>query len=231
MGIKADVNKQLLYKYLEKRDRETYEKIFEENLKLIHMILNKIKLNNKENVYDDLFQTGCIGLHYAIVSFNESKIEKVSFSTYACKWIQNQIFNEIRKIPTNTISFEEPLKDTGEITLGETLECEIDFEKEILEDNSNEYKKKKIEQAISRLDDMERAIVKLYYGLDGEDTLTLREIAKIFNCTHQTIYNKLSAINFYLNNELKEFRNEYSSNKNSNKKRSCNYIVSCKKRR
>lgn len=71
------------------------EKKFEENLKLVHFIINKYFLKSNRGIinYDDLFQVGSIGLIKAIKRFNEDYGYK--FSTYASSIIYGEIKKEI----------------------------------------------------------------------------------------------------------------------------------------
>lgn len=63
------------------------EKMIEENIGLVHAVANRFKGRGAE--YDDLFQSGCIGLIKAVDHFDSSR--GFAFSTYAVPVIMGEI--------------------------------------------------------------------------------------------------------------------------------------------
>ena len=55
------------------------DKMIENNIGLVHSIANRFKGRGVD--YDDLFQSGCVGLIKAVDNFDESR--GFAFSTYA----------------------------------------------------------------------------------------------------------------------------------------------------
>jgi RNA polymerase primary sigma factor len=51
----------------------------------------------------------------------------------------------------------------------------------------SESLKKEIERALSTLTDREAEVIKLYFGLNGEHSLTLEEIGEKFNLTRERV--------------------------------------------
>lgn len=83
------------------------------------------------------------------------------------------------------VSIHAPLKQGEENTLIDILENDSQG----LPDNSllNESLKIEIEFALSQLSEKESEVLKLYYGLNGEEQLTLEEIGTRFNLTRERV--------------------------------------------
>jgi len=76
-----------LIRLAQKGDREAQNKVYQANLGLVYMVLERFKNSNYE--YEDLFQIGCIGLLKSIKRFDASF--NVKFSTYAVPMIIGEI--------------------------------------------------------------------------------------------------------------------------------------------
>ena len=63
------------------------DKMIENNIGLVHSIANRFKGRGVD--YDDLFQSGCVGLIKAVDNFDESR--GFAFSTYAVPVIMGEI--------------------------------------------------------------------------------------------------------------------------------------------
>jgi len=93
-----------------------------ENQRLVHHLLKKIDVAPRD--YEDLFQTGMIGLMKAVATFDKSK--NIQFSSYASKCINNEINMFFRKNSRHlgVLSLNQEISDTtdnGELTLQDTL--------------------------------------------------------------------------------------------------------------
>ena len=63
------------------------ERQIRENLGLVHTVANRFRGRGIE--YDDLYQSGCVGLIKAVDSFDGARANR--FSTYAARCIENAI--------------------------------------------------------------------------------------------------------------------------------------------
>ena len=66
---------------------DTRDEMISNNIGLVHSIANRFRGRGAD--YDDLFQSGCIGLIKAVDNFDESK--GFAFSTYAVPVIMGEI--------------------------------------------------------------------------------------------------------------------------------------------
>jgi len=87
-------------------DEEARSKVYETNLGLVYMVLEKFKNTSYE--YEDLFQVGSIGLLKAIDKFDFSF--KVRFSTYAVPMIIGEIKKFMRD--DGIVKVQRSLKET-----------------------------------------------------------------------------------------------------------------------
>ena len=158
-------------------DFEARNILIERNLRLVAHIAKKYYNSGCDN--DDIISIGTIGLIKAIDSFNPQNGAR--FATYAGKCLQNEILMYFRS--QKKLSLETSLSDAVEIdkdgnplTYMDIISCEDT----IAEDIDFKIKSKKMLSAIkNKLDEREREIITLRYGLcDGCAPLTQREVAQ-----------------------------------------------------
>ena len=156
-------------------DENARQVLIEHNLRLVVYIAKRF-----ENVgagIEDLVSIGTIGLIKAINTFRADK--NIKLATYASRCIENEILMYIRKNAgqRNEVSIDEPLSadwDGNELLLSDVLGSDDDgitFEIERLEERAA------IRRAVAKLDEREREIIELRYGMRGEPEITQKEVA------------------------------------------------------
>lgn len=95
-----------------------------DNQRLVHYLVQKLGVTPNSSDYEDIVSIGTIGLVKAAITFDTSK--NITFSTYASRCINNEIFMHYRKANkyANDISIYEPIGDDGEgkkLTLVDTI--------------------------------------------------------------------------------------------------------------
>ena len=147
------------------------EILIEKNLRLVAHIAKKYQ-NVDENM-EDLISIGTIGLIKAIESFDAGKGK---LSTYASRCIDNEFLMLLRSKKKNSreVSLFEPIgtdKEGNEISLLDILESEkID----VIEQMQQKDNARKLEWLMEKeLDDRERRILRMRYGIGREKELTL----------------------------------------------------------
>lgn len=160
--------------------------LIERNLRLVAHIVKKYQGAPEE--MDDLISIGTIGLIKAIHTFDAQKASRLS--TYAARCIDNELLMLLRskKKSNREVSLYDPIgtdKEGNEISLLDIIETEpVDV-----------VKNYSLKQDIARLYQLlpkvlttrEREIIKLRYGLYGEQELTQREIAKRLNISRSYV--------------------------------------------
>ena len=170
---------------LEKKDKNARNKLIEQNLRLVAHIVKKYE--DKTTNSDDLISIGTIGLIKGIDSYNKDK--GVKLTTYAAKCIENEILMYFRsnKKNNNVISLNDIIAKTidgNEISLIEMIETDDeDISKKIeLKDNIENLKK-----YLNVLNKRELKIIKMRYGLKGEEEKTQKEIADTMNISRSYV--------------------------------------------
>lgn len=162
---------------IENDDQDSRAKLIEHNLRLVVYIAKKF--DNTGVGVEDLISIGSIGLIKGINTFNPTK--NIKLATYASRCIENEILMYLRKNNKTKleVSIDEPLNvdwDGNELLLSDILGTEEDV---ISKDIENEVEKKLLYKAIEKLNQRERVIVEMRYGLnnaDGEE-MTQKEVA------------------------------------------------------
>ena len=181
-------------------DMNARNKLIEHNLRLVAHIVRKYYVTCKNQ--EDLISVGTIGLVKAIDSFNASNGAR--FATYAAKCIQNEILMLFRS--QKKLGYEVSLNDTIDIDKDGNPLTYIDIvctEDTIVEDTD---KKIKITKALSyiknNLDDREKQIIIMRYGLGNTKAYTQREVAEKLNISRSYVSriekSTLEKINKYL---------------------------------
>lgn len=173
------------FKRAREGDIESRNILIERNLRLVAHIAKKYFTSGCDN--DDLISIGTIGLIKAIDSFDASNGTR--FATYAGKCLQNEIlmyFRSQKKLACETLMSEavDVDKDGNPLTYMDIISSDEDIFDEIdLKINSA----KTIHAVNTVLDDREREIIVLRYGLGGINPLTQREIAKRLNISRSYV--------------------------------------------
>lgn len=156
-------------------DVASRNKLVEHNLRLVAHIIKKYYATQTD--HDDLVSIGTIGLIKAINTFDADK--NIKLSSYASRCIENEIlmhFRNTRKTAQD-VSLSETIdtdKDGNPLTLIDVLSFETDFAGEL----DLKIKSSKLSGYIkSELDERERKVIVMRYGLGGKEPLTQREVA------------------------------------------------------
>ena len=157
-------------------DMRARDKIIEHNLRLVSHIIKKYYTAYPNP--DELLSVGSLGLIKAVDSF---KFELgTRFATYGARCVQNEILMYFRsqKKMNNEISINDQIdvdKDGNPLTYLDVIASEEDIEYEL---DLKIHKEKLKELIESCLNERERQIIVLRYGLNGYAPLTQREVAK-----------------------------------------------------
>ena len=159
--------------------------LIERNLRLVVYIARKFE--NTGVGVEDLISVGTIGLIKAVNTFNPEK--KIKLATYASRCIENEILMYLRrnsKVKAE-VSFYEPLNidwDGNELLLSDILGTENDTVYNFIED---EVDKQLLFLALKNLNEREKEIVRLRFGLSGNSEKTQKEVADILGISQSYI--------------------------------------------
>lgn len=161
------------------------EVLIEHNLRLVAHIVKKY--GEKGDELDDLISIGTIGLIKGVDSFSKSNGAKLT--TYCARCIDNEILMHYRnnKKTSKNISLDEQVgfdKEGNTITIMDMLKMPApDFiEDMLIKDNIIKLKK-----YLGILSEREKNIITKRYGLDGNDEVTQKNIAKELNISRSYV--------------------------------------------
>ena len=172
-------------KKMKNGDLEARNELIERNMRLVAHVAKKYQ--NPEDEMEDLISIGTIGLIKAVETYKEDYGSRLA--TYAARCIENEILMYLRK--NNKIRYEisldEPLNidyDGNELLLGDIVGTDDDLvEQEMLKSDQ----KKIFYEALKELNEREKEILILRYGLSNNDELTQKDVADLLGISQSYI--------------------------------------------
>lgn len=166
-------------------DEMARAKLIEHNLRLV-VFLSK-KYENTKIDLEDLVSIGTIGL---IKDINTYKLDKnIKLATYASRCIDNEILMFLRKNKKRRgeISFEDSLSydaEGNELHLEDILGTEPDIVTKGIEE---EVEKQLLYEKINKLNNRDKRIMILRYGLYNYNEMTQKDVAELLNISQSYI--------------------------------------------
>ncbi|WP_293972821.1 RNA polymerase sporulation sigma factor SigK [uncultured Ruminococcus sp.] len=166
-------------------DKEARNKLVEHNLRLVAHIIKKYYGMQSEQ--DDLVSIGTIGLIKAVDTYDMNK--NIRLSSYASRCIENEILMHFRnaKKSAQDISLNETIdtdKDGNPLTLLDIMAVDDN----IIDTLDLKFNSRKLGQYINEeLDEREKKIIILRYGLDGNEPMTQKNVAKLLNISRSYV--------------------------------------------
>lgn len=166
-------------------DISARNKLIEHNIRLVVFLAKKYD-NTGENL-EDLVSIGSIGL---IKGINTYKMDKnIKLATYCSRCIANEILMSLRKNKKRKteISFEDALNydsEGNELHLEDILGTDEDI---VYKEFENKVDKRTLELELNSLNNRERLIMKLRYGLNNTEEYTQKEVASMLGISQSYI--------------------------------------------
>ena len=160
---------------MDKGDEDVRQVLIERNLRLVVYIARRFE-NTGINI-EDLISIGTIGLIKAINTYRTDK--NLKLATYASRCIENEILMYLRKstVQRAEVSLDEPLNtdwDGNELLLSDILGTDADTVMRPIEDDVD---RQLLNAALGKLNEREREIIVLRFGLYGQPEQTQKEVA------------------------------------------------------
>ena len=182
-------------------NQKARDTLIEHNLRLVVYVAKRYD-NSTNCPLEDLISIGTIGLVKAINTFKADK--NIKLATYASRCIENGILMYLRK--NNKIRYEisldEPLNidyDGNELLLGDIVGTDDDLvEQEMMKSDQ----RKLFYEALKDLNEREKEILILRYGLSNHDELTQKDVAKLLGISQSYISRLEKKIIKKLRNQL-----------------------------
>ena len=166
-------------------DTNSRNKLIEHNLRLVVFLAKKYENTGVD--LEDLVSIGTIGL---IKGVNTYKLDKnIKLATYASRCIDNEILMFLRKNKRRKgeISFEDSLSydaEGNELHLEDILGTENDIVTKGIEESDD---KKILQEEISKLNERDKKIMTLRYGLFNHKEMTQKDVAKVLGISQSYI--------------------------------------------
>lgn len=167
-------------------DMEARNTLIERNLRLVAHVIKKYKTVGIDQ--EDLISIGTIGLIKAVSTFDNTK--GIRLATYAAKCIDNEVLMTIRsdKKLKKEVSLQGPLgtdKEGNNIYLIDIIKYEGE---EIVGRLDKEEKIKALDEILdTTLQEREKTIIEMRYGIRNNEHKTQREIAKLLGISRSYV--------------------------------------------
>lgn len=181
----SDEEEQETITALEAGSTEARDKLIEHNLRLVVYIAKRFDNTGVE--IDELISIGTIGLIKAVKNYNREK--NIKLATFASRCIENEILMFLRKMVRikTEVSLDEPLNvdwEGNQLVLSDVLGTDNDM---IYKDAENRIENDILRELFDKLNDRDKAIVGMRYGLYGIEEKTQKEIADMMNISQSYI--------------------------------------------
>lgn len=166
-------------------DNSAREILITHNLRLVVYIAKKFE--NTGIGIEDLVSIGTIGLIKAVNTFCPEK--NIKLATYASRCIENEILMYLRKSANRKteISIDEPLNidhNGNELLLSDVLVGDAESVNYNIE---YEDEKNLLHSVVNNLNDREKLIIDMRFGIDGYKEHTQKEVADILGISQSYI--------------------------------------------
>lgn len=166
-------------------DIQARNKLIEHNLRLVVFISKKYESTGYD--LEDLVSIGTIGLIKAVETYKPDK--NIRLATYASRCIANEILMYIRKNKKRKteVSLEDAINydpEGNELHLEDILGTDDNI---IFNEFSNQLDKEILIKELTKLNDREKQIMTLRYGLAGNEEYTQKEVAHMLGISQSYI--------------------------------------------
>ncbi len=166
-------------------DTDARDKLITHNLRLVVYIARKFESSGVG--IEDLISIGTIGLIKAVGTFCPEK--NIKLATYSSRCIENEILMFLRKTVQlkKELSIDEPLNvdwDGNELLLSDVLGSDPD---EVNRNIEQEAECNVLMECVSRLSTREQTIMRLRFGIGGEQEHTQKEVADLLGISQSYI--------------------------------------------
>ena len=181
--LTSQEEKELGYR-IQSGDKDALDELVNRNLKFVISIAKKYR-SKTDASFADLISEGNIGLIKAASKFDADK--KVRFSCYAAWWIKSAISEYIERNDKTVKCKSLDSLQTARINESESLYDDVndDFERKM---SDLQGRKSAIRELTKCLEERERKIITLFYGLGGgEKGMNLEEISSEMSLTKERV--------------------------------------------
>ncbi len=184
----SEIEERTLFKKLnESNDEKARELLIMHNMRFVLHLAKKFCKDF--TLFEDIISVGSLGLMKAVDNFDINK--GIKFSTFASKCIENEILMFYRHLKKRCydislevmVSTKTKIDDANLILRGLISSNELSP----LDNIEDEDQLKEVYKVIDKLNDRDKKIIELRFGLYGNRIHSQGEVAKIFNLSQSYI--------------------------------------------
>ena len=195
-------DEEIAFRLLETDFNKGRETLIVHNLRLVVYIAKTFESSGVG--IEDLISIGTIGLIKAVNTFSTDK--NIKLATYASRCIENEILMFLRKSNQYKyeVSIDEPLNidwDGNELLLSDVLGTDDDIVNVNIE---NEVEKQLLLEAVDKLNEREKLIMEMRFGLKDGKERTQKEVADLIGISQSYISRLEKRIIKRLKNDLEK---------------------------
>ena len=166
-------------------DEEARKELIEHNLRLVVYVAKKFEGSVPDQ--SELISIGAMGLIKAVNNFDPQK--NIKLATFASRCIENEILMYLRKVVRKIceVSLDEPINTDGEGN--ELLLCDVigTDPEEIAQEAEKRSEIEFLYKSMEKLNEREKMILQMRYGLNGQEERTQKEIADMLGISQSYI--------------------------------------------
>jgi RNA polymerase primary sigma factor len=161
-------------------NKNALNKLVEHNLRFVVSIAKKYR--NSGLPFNDIISEGNMGLIHAAKKYDGSK--NTRFISYAVWWIKYYITEAIKKTSVEKLDVDDYVFDRKDHFEKQTDFINEEFENELvlLQDRNAS-----VDELLNCLQERERKILVMFYGLNGGKEMNLDEIGEVMNVSNERI--------------------------------------------
>ena len=169
----------------EQGDEEARQKLILHNLRLVSHIVRKYYSTARNQ--EDLVSVGSIGLIKAVDTFRVDNGTK--FATYGAKCVQNEILMHFRrqKHRSAEVSMHDTIdvdREGNPLTYMDVIASDENMTEEV---NTMLCSRRAVQLVEEVLDERERQIIHMRFGLDGGEPMAQREVAQLLGISRSYV--------------------------------------------
>ena len=162
-------------------DREALNKLVQHNLKFVVSMAKNYR--DKGVPFEDLISEGNLGLYHAAEKYDGKR--ETRFITYAVWWIKNSLNECIKK--SNKINETDIDTFLYSKNKNESFRSEIINEKFEERLNDIQSRNASVNELMECLQERERNVVAMFFGLDGKKEMNLDEIGQVMSLSMERV--------------------------------------------
>lgn len=205
----SDMEFDCYYKQFREGNIEARDILIYHNIRLVYWYI-KLHIRCEISEFDDVLSLGMEALVESIYNFDSDR--GIEFSTYVTACVRNKILKYFRSEEKykKVMSLDTPISDSDDADsfLDMLMDDSLDLEQDIVEKDLISFRSRIINAELETLNEVDRMIVKMYFGFCDGKLYSQREIALALGFSQSQISKRLSRTIKGLKNKIELIEQE-----------------------